>query len=428
MKYVELRVLASTGTVGEYLPDYGNLTFDTVWGADPSTIEFTYPIAAGTALGLAAGTYVTIYVDGTATNLGYVIEQRGEDELSEDGEAVTRWVGRSTEALLEDDFVWPSAYPNPAPQGHSFIDATPGTIVKTFLTRSQERGLLTHVTHATFSGTTDSGSVAWPSVADRSYATGQTILQVLQEMFEQGWIELRMNNLALSLYRSGGLVTHKSIDTICFTAGKSLLESSVEQNATEFATDVLLEGDEGVTKTSTDSGAYGVLGRRRAKYVASGGISDAGTLQALADAYLQNYNRVLEERTVAVPHDEVNPFIDYHCGDWVWFDIVGDLVELQIKQISVSVDTTGDISVGVTVGDLLDDTLSRLKRRIDAITGANSGTFGPVPVVTPETPINLAPAAPGIPSVTPSVYLDGATNRVAVTVTWSAVSSQVSSL
>lgn len=424
MKYVEMRVLSSGNVVGAYLPDFKDLVFDAVYGPELSVLEFSYPVAQGTSLGIAPGMYITLYVDSTATEQAYVVEKKTADELTEDGVPMSRWLARSAKVLLEDDFVWPSAYPSATPLGHSFIDSTAGTIFKTLITRSKERGFLAHLLDGSFTGSLDSGGVAWPSVMDRSYSTGTSLHAVLTEMFDQGIVDVRMRNLALELYRPAALPVHRAITSICFTAGQSLGESTVEQDATQFATDVLLEGDEGVTKSSTYPTGYTFLGRRRAKYVQSGGVADPGTLQVLADAYLQQFNHIFEERTVSVPHDDVDPFIDYKPGDWVWFDILGNKVELQIKQISVAVSEDGNIVVGVTVGDLMADSMQRLQRRIDAITGSNSGTYGPVPKVTPST-LNLAPAAPSTPAITAGVYLDGTVYRVAVTVTWTAVTTNI---
>ena len=421
MKHVEVRVLNSNNTVGEYLTNYRSLLFDDTWGVDPSVFEMRYAVADAVADNIREGMYVTLFIDGTATNRAYVLEKRGITEIADDEPDVQTWSGRSVHALLEDDFVWPSAYPNSTPQGHAFIDASPGTMLKTFLTRSQARGFMTDIVHSSFTGAVDSTSTAWPAVMDRSWDTGTPVLQTAQELHEQAELDIRFENLTLKAYRPNTLPRHLSIDTVLFAAGFSLEESSVERDASEYATDVLLEGDEGVTKTSTNPAGYSTLGRRRARFVAAGGVSDPGTLQVLSDSYLNQFKTILEERSVRVPHDVYQPFIDYQTGDWVWFDFLGVQVELQIQQISVSVDNDGAITVGITVGDLIDDAIARLKKRIDQITSGNSGNYGSVPA--PPAQPNLAPAAPTGLGATSNVYLDNGKNSTAVTLSWNAVTT-----
>ena len=422
MRYVELRKVFTNGT-WEPLTEYGTLVFDAVKGAAPSVVSFSYPKESADAAGLAAGTFLAVLPDGTEIPDRYVIETVGKTEVTDDG-LVVNFAGRSLKALLEDDFVWPSAWPAKKPVGHAFLSSSAGTILKTLLTRSNERGLLTALTHSTFTGALDSAGIAWGAVLDRSYPTGNTLLQVTQNLEDAGLIDVRTNAFALEVRKAGGFSTHRSVDAVCFRAGLNILDEDLDQDAKEFATDVLIEGELGYAETVTFAGAYGTLGRRRARYVSGGGIADSGTLAMLAASDLDQHTHVASEQSLGVSHQDgqPQPFVDYKPGDWVWLDKSGLLEEVQVKQIAVAVDAHGDVKVGLTLGDLLDSSDEKLKRRIDAITGANAGNAGPIPGTTAED--RLPPAAPGLPTVSSNSYIDylGGT-QAQVTVSWGAVTT-----
>ena len=357
------------------ISSYQDITFDCQADFRPGTVQFSLDNDSAISLGIKAGTLLRIKVDNNFIKESFYVEARGSDFVSEDGVASKQFKGRSSHVIFEDDVVLPSAWPSSSPAGHSFQNSTPGNMIKTLVLRAQERGTLVGVTTNSFNGTSDSNGAAWPSMMDRSFNAGDSILSVIQSLVDQGQVEAEMVGLDLRLYKPGTLGRSIPASEFVLRAAQNLAEGTSEEDSTEFATDIYAVGEGTAVTQKTRPSAYNVLGRRRVRFANYGGIADVPLLGVLADSELDMYTHIKREDSISIAHTILSPFQDYNVGDWVYLarEVSNPPEQVQIKQISVQVNNKGDISVGVSLGDLLDSADTKLKRRLDAITGTNAG-------------------------------------------------------
>lgn len=442
MKYVELRSWSSDGTTPTILPHYGVASISDVF-CDAGFGSFSYPIddftdgvgrtfSGANTLGLTYNSEISCLVDGTEV-LRFFIETVSNPYL-QDGKMVRTLSGRSTLAYTEDAIVYPSAWPSTIPAGHAFVDATPGNIMRTLIARWKGRyGGGLRVNETSFTGTTTTDGVAWTKILTINYTNGYSYLQVLQDLRDQGLCEFEMVGRTLNIYNQGKISgVHRS--TLLMQRGKNALEAEGDIDTKDVGTAVLVEGDNYVALSLPDTGAIDGY-RRREKYVSVGGITDSGTLNLIGTATLASSKVIPEQVSIGVTandqqvdpvtgkvlvYADPQPWTDYNPGEWVKVDRTGTIEELQVQQITLDVDVNRKITVGVTVGTLIDDNDLRLQRKIAAITGGNSGSYGPLP--NPNQNDRIAPASPSTVSVSSTGYVNAAgTPYSQVTISWPAV-------
>ena len=396
-----------------------NKNFDFQSGFKTSTVKFSLPTQDAKALGISEGKYIRVSVDDYLAPISFVLESSNYDYATVDDVSVTEFAGRSIHALGEDDVILPSAWPNPVPSGHAFQNATVGTIIKTLVTRSQDRGKILDWKHATFSGNTDSKGKVWPSVVDRNFTNGDSVYAALNSLVEDGLVELDFDGFNLKAYVPGTLGKTIPQDTMFLRPGYTLSEGSAETDYSDFATDIFAIGEGSAVAYETRPELYSVVGRRKTKFVQYGGISNVDLLKVLAKADLDRYGVVKIEDSVKLPHEIYQPFTTFGLNDWVSVDRgdgTGTLV--QVKQISFQ-QSSDSWTVGVSLGTLLDSLEEKIQRRLDAITGANAGG-GAVP--NDKASIKIAPAAPTNLTTTVQPYLDNQQRRKVIALAdWSDV-------
>ena len=408
MIYSDFYLISKSSGAKTLLSRATSKTFDTQDGFSASTISFSIPTEDARAVGLAEGSFIYATVDDYTLPTPFVIESSGWDYADVDSVSMSEFKGRSIHALGEDDVVLPSAWPNPTPSGHAFQNATPGTIIRTLISRSQERGKIMEWDVSSFSGTVDSKGKPWPAMMDREFSNGDGIYSAIKSIVDDGLVELEFDGFTLKAYVPGTLGVFRKQEDIIFRAGYSISEGSLEKDSSDFATDIFAIGEGGATAYETRPALYGVLGRRRTKFVQYAGISNVELLKVLAKADLDRYSSIKMEDSISVPHQIYQPMKDFFPGDWVAVDRGdGTNTVVKVKQISFSESTSG-WSVGISLGTLLDSQEEKIQRRLDAITGANAGG-GAVP--SDKAQIKQAPAKPQNLKVSVQPYLDNQSRR-----------------
>lgn len=418
MKYAELRLYTNTvdadNAVDSILYDFADFSASTLYN-DVGTLNFSYPKSLNSAL--EEGSEIGLVVDGQEVDR-YFVETVSEVHVN-DGALVRSYQGRSTVAYLEDAIVYPSAYPSPTPAGHSFVDATPGNIMRTLVARAKEREYLLQIDETSFTGAVTSSGAPWEKTITIGYSNGQTLLQVLLDLVARGVADFKMVGRDLHLYNYGYLAQEKL--SVVVRRALNMTEGSSNRNAQEFASTVLIEGEGGVIYEVNDAPAIAGY-RKRAKYVQQGGIADGPTLTLLAQAELDAAKSIKEEITIglSVQENTFQPWVDFFPGEWIYIDRYSSLELLQVRQFSLSVDKDRNITFGVALKDLLDSTDEKLRRKIDAITGGNSSNYGPLP--NPNGPDFISPEQPVSVSASSNAYRDSTGNPYAqATISWPAV-------
>lgn len=417
MRYAELRKYNSAGTAAQILPNYTELQASGVYN-DAGILDFSYPLDAANAAGLADGSEIGLVIDGTEYER-YFVENTSTIHAS-DGTLVREFQGRTTLAYLEDAIVYPQNWPVAVPNGFAFVGATAGTIMRTLMNQAKTLGYLSFIDVSSFTGAATSNGVTWASTLDVTYSTGTTLLQVVLDLVQRGVCDVKMSGRQLLLYNFGFLANHK---TVVLRRALNMTEASSTTDSREFASTVLIEGEDAAIQEANDPAAALVV-RKRARYVQQGGITDPGTLLLLAQAELSTSKAIKEEITVGISTQDGSPqpWSSFLPGEWLYFDRDAQVEELQCQQISLGVDRDRNFTVGLTVKDRLSDITEKLKRKIDAITGGNSGTYGSLPN---NNPVDLlAPAAPSTVNNTLNSYQDANGRAFAqATISWLAVTT-----
>jgi len=429
MRFVEARLMDPSGVGYTVLPAASSLSFDDKY-LEVGFLDMTYPLDLAVSLGLTDQVEISIAPDGVERTR-YCIESTSES-ATQDGARYRTLQGRSMLARLDDAIVYPMNWtpemPNggvdpitgvSAPTGHSFLNATPGTIMRALVGKAVGRGALLDLDVNSFGQNTTSNGVGWAKIQTINFGSGQTYLQVLMDMMTRGLCDAVMEGKALKMYNSGYLGTHVSTSSVVIRRGANIVEQSTATNSRDVADATLMEGEGGIVVENSDAVAQGVIGRRRERYASQGGINDVGTLDLLGQAELDGYKTIKLEETTGISHQvgQPQPWVNFKCGQWVAFDKESGIVEVQVRQIAVGVDANGIITCGLTLGDFIDSQDVALARKIDAITGGNSSTYGPLP----NTGIDLlGPSAPAACNVTSGAYTDGYTGHTyaQATISW----------
>lgn len=424
LDFVELRYHGSSGTV--LLPDFKAIAFDKKYN-DLGVIEFSYPLEKAKSLGLQDQREVSVSVgfsDGTSLDIErYLIESTNE-ELASDGQRYMLLSGRSTLVYLEDAVVYPSNWDpvtksGAAPSGHRFVDMTLGTIFRTLILRAKNRGALLNISETSFSGTSDSRGSAWAEVHTRDFANGTTYLSILQGFMEMGYADVQMDGNALRIYNGGTLGNHISQGVVEVRPAYNTSEMTTQTDSSESASIVFVEGDEGTVAEAYSAQAQSLLGRRRERFTSHSGIPDVGVLSILANAEIGIYGKIPREETVGISaHSDLTPFLDFAPGDWVWvrYNTEENAQEQRVRQLAVSVDETRAVTVGMTIGDIIDEQEIRLLRKMEGYLG--SGGSYPNDPDEPDDD-TIAPGPPTGVNIMSDAYeeIDG-TTKSAMVVTW----------
>lgn len=364
------------------LPDYATLSFDVKYN-NLAALSFEYPESAAKALGLKDGSTVGVVVsDGQDPKEveKYIVTATGGDRVS-DGALLKTFTGTSTLSTPGDANVYPSNW-NPVtktggkPPGHEFVDARIGTIWRTLILRAKQRGCFPFLDETSFDGLADSNGVAWAAQISANYGTGENYSRILQDQMDRGLVDAWVEGNTLKMLNGGTRGTHIGIGTLELRPAKNLSDIAVSTDSQDSASAVFIEGDDGVVVERVSTQALQELGRRRERAVNQQGISDVGTLTLLADAELTTYGRIPAEETLGVAAT-LTPFFDFDVADWVWvrFDTEQPAEERRIWQIAVSVNEDRDIQIGVTANTILFEDDIKLRRKVEAYTGA-AGSYG----------------------------------------------------
>lgn len=422
IQYIELRLLS--GATSTVLPNYGDLTFDKKYN-DKGAIGFTYPIEEAASLGIKDQSIIAVYVgfsNGTVKEVERYCINSTDNELVKDDQRFKTVSGLSTLGMLADAVVYPSNWPGLVPPGHSFTDSNPGTIMRTFMQRAQDRGTCIYMTVNSFSGTADSNGAAWPLTLTQDYDNGATYDSVLQDLMDREFVDAKMVGWDLRLYVGGTLGSHISQGTIEIRPAQNATEMTIATDSTEACSTILFEGDGGIAVERSSGDAQAALGRRMERYAQQGGIADNGILTMLGDAELSIYAKINVEETVGIADlDNLEPFSDFDVADWVWARYEGDApaVERRIRQIAVSTDENGTPTIGLTLNSIIYENDVRTQRRLDAYAGTGS-TYGPPVAPTPDS---MAPGTPTGLVYSSDAYKDGKDTKSSVALDWADVTT-----
>jgi len=384
-------------------------------------------VPAALATTLAHQVEVALFLNGVEVknSRARLAETTGNESEGDDapgtGHSVT-WGGKTMLTRLAKGQVYPEDWPLTTKEGHTFNNATPGTVMKTLLQRAQTRGACAEFTHATWSSATDSNGVAWSSVVTRNFETGKKLLEVLDYLQSLGVVDVAMVGRDLRLYDGGTLGTDRTIgaNPVVLRRGLQLTDTPYSESTDDLTNALLVVGEDGFTFEHVDAASVSTWGRNEG-LLSEGGTKDVGTLTTLADASLARYGDKRASYTVKVEMGASGPkpFVDYQTGDWVFLDRWGTLERVRIRQMSVTLEDDLRDVVMLTLNDKFVERDLLTEKRLSGIVGDNPDSTTPVSPV-PAEKNTLPPKAPTGVNGSSTAYVDA--NGVVqgqVSLTWS---------
>lgn len=398
--------------------------------SDVGALTFDYALSGENANLLTQQREVALFDNaGEVPDARFVIEGSNGNRFDAEGGAIYRtFTGRNLWKLFDDTVVYGANFPTvTTEEKRSFSAANAGTILTALINKSQARGDLPGVT-VNFTTAVDSNGAAWNKVVSIDYEVGIPLLQVIQNLVDQGVIEARMVGRQLRVYNVDTLGTDRTTTNppMVFWSANSY-EVPEQQDSRGLKTVALVKGDNGALVEVVDSAAVATYGRR-VLYISQGGIADTGTLTIIGEANLGRQKQPRSERTYAYRMEQgsaaVRPFREYSPGDWVFQDTNGAAERVRIRQVTIQQESGEELpAVILTLNDRFLEAEVALARKVNGITNGakmdGSGTATPTVEATLDT---IAPGQVAGLIGSSTAYVDGQGRTWAqVTLDWNAL-------
>ncbi|MFC6531825.1 hypothetical protein [Nonomuraea rubra] len=324
-------------------------------------------------------------------------------------------------------------YPNSAMVDgkRQFNAVSAGAILATFIQEGKARGALSGLTYL-FSDSRDSDNKEWDSTRRLTLAIepGKDLLSVLINLGEQGVIDWRMQGRELQVFNPDtvlGTDRASGPSPVDLRLGRDITEAPDTGTLEDAVSAILIGGEAGLSVEVTNPAAVAPWGRWET-YQSQSGVSDVGTARLLGQNALERVGRERVQVTRGLMFDRARwlPFEHYQPGDYVLAPGDGGAMEsLRLRQITLSVDTGGQVGGNVVLNDRFLEREIRLARQAAGILDGGVGSGGSGGEPAPESN-NRVPAAPQGLVVNAITYIDEAGYpRGQITAAWAAVVADV---
>ncbi|GGK91186.1 hypothetical protein Ppa06_58380 [Planomonospora parontospora subsp. parontospora] len=303
-----------------------------------------------------------------------------------------------------------------------FSAATPGAILRTFITEGKARGTLPGLA-TDFTTTHDSAGTPWGTKLTLSVEPGMPLLTLLINLAEQGIVDWQMQGRTLRVFREGTALARNLAagpDPVDLRLGRDIIEAPDDATLEDAASAILVTGEPGLRVEVTNPAATVPWGRWET-YQQQGGVTDHGTATLLGQAALARASgeRVQITRGI-IPHlARWLPWADYRPGDRVLAPGDGAVMQpLRVRQITLTVDVDGQVSGNLVLNDrFVEGDIKRARQAAGILAGGvSTGGSGRPPA--PEAG-GRAPAAPADLLIEPVAYIGpGGIAAGQITATW----------
>lgn len=370
---IELKLINSTtGVVDDWVVDWNAIEFSTVY-SDEGTVSVSYPVGLSRFSRLVSGHCEgalfldNVEVDGSR----FLTQESRRDDIRPDEVASIQgntWISRLKEAI-----VYPPSWPSVEPKEHAFDNKNAGHIMRVLLEAAEARGVEAAVRSTwTFTDSVDSSGTGWSKTATISFNAGTNLYDVLKSLVNLGLCDFTTKGREIYLTNSGELGADRSVgaDPVVLRYGRDIADAPVSVSARDLVTVTLVEGEEGVMAEATDSAAISEWGRRES-FLQQNSIQDSGTLVAAGQTYIDINDHEREERTHRLEFDVDSPmpFQNYWPSDEIFVDTNGTPTKYKVVQITLSWESDGAFSGGITLNDRFDAWEVQLQRKLEGFTG-----------------------------------------------------------
>lgn len=311
----------------------------------------------------------------------------------------------------------------------SFANATFGSIMHTFLTEAQERGWNPGMSWD-FTAQRDSGGQLWDQVYTVSFDAGQDLWSILESFGQQMAVDFQFHRRTLRMFNVDTALNRDRTNQAILHLGRDITSAPNDWTSEELASRVLVRGDEGSSVMMAVASAQRPWGDWE-NYVSQSGVTDTGTLTALARWTLEKSRQPLVQMTrgILFPTAEYMPFRDYQPGDYItapgdpeepWDVVQQD--QLRVRQITlVSLDGQG-MEGALVLNERFIEANLRRDRQLNALTGGAGASPGGGGGGRPPSEDTRNPRAPQGLVVNSETYINEIGEpRGQITATWQLV-------
>ncbi|MEE8667415.1 MAG: hypothetical protein SOI13_04400 [Bifidobacterium mongoliense] len=289
----------------------------------------------------------------------------------------------------------------------AFLSSNPGTITCTLLDENKTRGGAATGLSWDFDTAKDSGGDRWARVYTLYYSLGTSLQAALSSMVGGAAVDWRTNSRRLSVWNADSSRLSRDLSgSVRLDLTRDLGDAPNEESISDLASDILVEGDNGLIFRQSNPAAPTPWGKWES-YVSQGGVSDEATAKSFMQATLASSARVRGQytRTIITTGVDDLPLIDYRPGDWITAPTVNHGEKTRVQQVTVSLDSEGKLSASIILNDIRYDASVRQAKKMAGITGgaALAGSEGGRPA--PEND-HRTPNAPQGLVVDTSAYMD----------------------
>lgn len=306
----------------------------------------------------------------------------------------------------------------------AFLSKNPGVIVKTMMDENRERGGAATGLVLGFDTGKDSAGTSWKNVYTLYYSLGVSVQSALASLVGGGGVDWRTSGRTLKIWNPDSTGLSRDLSgRVNLRFRRDVAEAPNEESISELASDILVEGDNGLIFRETNAAAPTPWGKWES-YVSQGGVSDKATAQAFMQATLEASARVRGQYTRSLNIYDVDtlPLFDYHAGDWITAPTVKHGEKVRIQEIDISFDATSGLTASVMLNDLKLDAAVKANKKIQGITGGATlaGSEGGRPA--PEKDHRTPKAVTGLVVATDAYISSRGTALGLATLQWAAVS------
>lgn len=306
----------------------------------------------------------------------------------------------------------------------AFLSKNPGVIVKTMMDENRERGGAATGLVLGFDTGKDSAGTSWKNVYTLYYSLGVSVQSALASLVGGGGVDWRTIGRTLKIWNPDSTGLSRDLSgRVNLRFRRDVAEAPNEESISELASDILVEGDNGLIFRETNAAAPTPWGKWES-YVSQGGVSDKATAQAFMQATLEASARVRGQYTRSLNIYDVDtlPLFDYHAGDWITAPTVKHGEKVRIQEIDISFDATSGLTASVMLNDLKLDAAVKANKKIQGITGGATlaGSEGGRPA--PEKDHRVPNAPTGLVVQTDAYISSRGTALGLATLQWAAVS------
>lgn len=250
----------------------------------------------------------------------------------------------------------------------SFAAATPGFILRAFIEEAKNRGNIPGLTYD-FTNTHDSAGNPWAMTLTLSFDGGQDLWSIVDALCNQGVFDWRFNQRTFQVYNADTTLHGDRTRQVTLHKQRDLLAAPNDSSLEALAARIFVMGDG--TRVTVSSGSSLQPWGMWEDAMNQSGVSDSGTLSALAQARLSQTTgrRVQMTREVAFPTTLYLPLIHYFPGDFI--TAPGQSAEhddLRVRQITLTADKSQGVTGNLVLNDRFIERDLRRQRTLDSLT------------------------------------------------------------